>query len=385
MKICVAYQHATQQKVADFLKKPLAEYTIETVYIDDSVALPDLVRNRLFSYDLVILTVGGPLIPALMRELKGYLEELPAGNRRPYFLSLTVGVILDSVYYSTYMRREPSDTVLVGRQSDVDRINRMYRILAQGDIPATKVIACRNPIYGDAPPEPIDHDAPIKSICFAVQTDIPRGYSERVYIARRLLEYAQTHPGRKVVLKPKHRPGEQSAHPQQFAYEDILHGLTEGKLPDNLIISYESMRQAIRECDVVLTISSTAVVESLMMGRRSVVLVDFGVSELLGNSYFLESGMLATFDEVLRDEIPRHDPEWLERETDAPTIDQIIRRLEPMIEQCRRGELPLHTVVLTRMEAGTNALSSVLREKALKQVSAIAGQRKAAARPTFLL
>jgi hypothetical protein len=146
-------------------------------------------------------------------------------------------------------------------------------------------------------------------LTFAVQPGVPSGATNRTYVLRRLLEYAHKYPERRVLVKLRARADERTTHEEPFHYEKLFEELGVER-PANLQFVYGKMAAVLDMTDVLVTVSSTAAIESIARGIPTVVLRDFGVKELLGNHFFAGSGCLASFDEILRDELPVVDAEW---------------------------------------------------------------------------
>jgi hypothetical protein len=60
---------------------------------------------------------------------------------------------------------------------------------------------------------------------FADQPTVPQTREDRLYVYQRLLAYARAHPDRQVVLKPRHRIGEDTFHRMRFHPEVLLSGV----------------------------------------------------------------------------------------------------------------------------------------------------------------
>jgi hypothetical protein len=152
-------------------------------------------------------------------------------------------------------------------------------------------------------------DGPVRTLMFADQPTVPEAPWDRAYLYARLMDYARRHPDRTVLLKPRHRPGEGTFHVMQDHPETVLGRL--GPLPANLRVSYDSITDLLARTDLLLTVSSTAGLEAVGRGVRTVFVSDLGVHEKHGNQVLVGSGLLATFDDVIADRIPRPDPAWL--------------------------------------------------------------------------
>jgi hypothetical protein len=152
-------------------------------------------------------------------------------------------------------------------------------------------------------------DTPIKTVMFADQPSVPQTREDRLYLYQRLLAYAQAHPDRQVVLKPRHRIGEDTFHRMKFHPEALLSGV---RRPPNFSIDYTAISDRLADLDLMLTVSSTAALEAVGVGIRTAFIADLDVREQLGNHIFLDSGLLRTFDQLERDDIGVPAKSWLE-------------------------------------------------------------------------
>jgi hypothetical protein len=96
--------------------------------------------------------------------------------------------------------------------------------------------------------------------------------------------YAQAHPDRQVVLKPRHRIGEDTFHRMRFHPEVLLSGV---RKPANFSIDYTPISERLTNLDLMVTISSTAALEAVGAGVRTAFVADLDVREQLGNHIFL--------------------------------------------------------------------------------------------------
>ncbi|MGW0901682.1 DUF6716 putative glycosyltransferase, partial [Streptomyces goshikiensis] len=97
-----------------------------------------------------------------------------------------------------------------------------------------------------------------------------------------------------------------------------LAGKVPGGLPANCRLAYGNMGEVLDGTDLLVTVSSTAALESLHRGIPTAVLTDLGIREALGNHHFLGSGCLASWDQLDAGLLPQGDPEWLAAQGVAP-------------------------------------------------------------------
>ena len=181
-------------------------------------------------------------------------------------------------------------------------------------------------------PEP-QKTGPIKRVLYADQPTVPKTQAERLFVYAKLAEYATAHPDRTVVVKPRHRPGEDTFHKMSHSPESLMDTL---ELPENLIIDYTSISEQLKQTDLVLTVSSTAAIEALGHGCRVALLTDLGVRQELMNPIFLPSGLMRTFEEIGNDDIGTANEEWLASYFPAATAQSpsstIVNRAMELLE-----------------------------------------------------
>ena len=94
-----------------------------------------------------------------------------------------------------------------------------------------------------------------------------------------------------MVLKPRHRIGEDTYHRMRHHPETLLAGT---ELPANFSIDYTPIGEQLPTVDLLITVSSTACLEALDHGSRVALVLDLGLHERYGNHVFLDSGLLRT-------------------------------------------------------------------------------------------
>jgi hypothetical protein len=215
-----------------------------------------------------------------------------------------VGVIIEKII-AGYLDRYAADIVAVNSHSDLATFSAVARNL---QLPTDNLLLSGLPLLpGEYRQAPVG--TPIKTVMFADQPTVPQTREDRLYLYQRLLAYARTHPERHVVLKPRHRIGEDTFHRMKFHPEALLSGV---RRPPNFSIDYIPISERLADLDLMLTISSTAALEAVGAGIRTAFIADLDVREQLGNHIFLNSGLLRTFDQLERDDIGVPANDWLE-------------------------------------------------------------------------
>jgi len=250
--------------------------------------------------DVVVCGLSGPIAKAFCFALADRLGGGATGS--PVVVTGWVGVIIEKLV-AGYLDRCGSDLVAVNARPDLELFIAAARRLA---LPTDNLLLAGLPFLSPVP-RPV-RDDPVRRVLFADQPTVPSSDRERLYLYRQLLRYAARHPEREVLLKPRHRRGEDTFHRMRHHPEDLL---STEVLPANFRIDHTPVSDILPRVDLLLTVSSTACLEAVAAGCRVGLVLDLGIHERYGNHVFLDSGLLRTFAELERDEIGAPDPTWL--------------------------------------------------------------------------
>ncbi len=256
------------------------------------------------SADVVVSALSGPANEALLVDL-GLADlghDTGPGEAGPVVVTGWVGVIIENAT-GGYLNRCAADVIAVNCQSD---LRHFAGVADRLGLPTQNLLLTGLPILSSVR-QPL-REGPIRRILFADQPTVPRSPDERLFVYRRLIDYAEIHPERHVVLKPRHRLGEDTFHRMRHHPEALLAGQ---ELPVNFTIDYAPVAAQLPTTDLLLTVSSTACLEAIDHGCRVGLVLDLGVHEKLGNHVFLTSGLLRTFDQITADDVGVPDPDWL--------------------------------------------------------------------------
>ena len=72
-----------------------------------------------------------------------------------------------------------------------------------------------------AAPWPMPGKGAVETVLFVEQPGVPPHDYQRAWLARRLYEYAERHPARRVLVKLRVRPGERATHKGQYPFRDL--------------------------------------------------------------------------------------------------------------------------------------------------------------------
>jgi hypothetical protein len=297
----------------------------------ESVSWSELIERSLAS-DVVVCGLSGPFTLRFTVDLAARAQQRSTG---PVVVTGWVGVIIEKIT-AGYLDRVGADVVAV---NCVDDLEHFVTVAEQLGLSADNLVLSGLPILPSTPRP--TRSGPIRRVLFADQPTVPGPAAERAYLYRRLIDYASAHPDREVLLKPRHRPGEDTFHTMKHHPEDLLAGVAR---PANFRLDYTPISEILPTVDLLLTMSSTACLEAVAAGSRVGLLLDLGVHERYGNHVFLTSGLLRTFDQLIVDDIGAPERSWLTSyffDRPGSASEQIVDRVEQLLAT---GERPSRSI-----------------------------------------
>ncbi len=260
--------------------------------------LAEIERER---YDVVVLALVGGAVQAVLHGARA-LWPAPAG--RPVLVTGYVGVVYEKLADGLLLRHG-ADLVLANSRHDTERFRAVYEGVGAD---AAAVTETALPFLGGAPYEPAGSRA--HTVVFAVQPSVPDSRADRAYLLERAAGHARLHPDREVLIKLRSKPGEHTTHLEEQPYQRLAEKIP-GGLPANCRLVYGNMGEVLDGTDLLVTVSSTAALESLHRSIPTAILTDLGIREALGNHHFLGSGCMASWDQIDSGLLPEGDPVWL--------------------------------------------------------------------------
>ncbi|MDT0387286.1 DUF6716 putative glycosyltransferase [Streptomyces dubilierae] len=261
------------------------------------------------SYDVLVLSLVGGGVQAMLHGLRRAWE---GRTSRPVVVTGYVGVVYEKLADGLLLRHG-ADLVLANSRQDADRFRAVYEGVGADASAVTEVAL---PFLGGAPYAG-EHDPSAEqgrrpyTVVFAAQPSVPESRKDRTYLLDRLVRHARRHPEREVLLKLRSKPGEHTTHIEELPYQKLVQRLDP---PANFRLVYGNMGEVLDRTDLLVTVSSTAALESLHRRIPTVVLTDLGVRESLGNHHFVGSGCLASWDQLDAGHRPAPDEEWVSRQ-----------------------------------------------------------------------
>jgi hypothetical protein len=315
----------------------------------DRVPWDDLVAACLAS-DVVVSALAGPSTHRLTLAVADALAGSPRPG--PVLVSGWVGIIIEKIT-AGYLDRSGTDVVAVNSTSDLAHFRRTGETLG---IPTDNLVLSGLPFLSSAPRP--QRTGTVTTVLYADQPTVPAPATERAYVYRRLVEHARQHPERQVLIKPRHRPGEDTFHRMSHPPEDLLPA---GDLPANLRVVHTPVPELLEHVDLLVTMSSTACLEAIDRGTQVALVLDLGVHERHGNHVFLDSGLLRTFDQIDADDLGRPSASFLHSwfgDRDVPAPAAIADRVEQLLASGRRPSRDVWGSPYFRSAARTTAALS---------------------------
>ncbi|MFE6996473.1 DUF6716 putative glycosyltransferase [Microbacterium sp. NPDC057659] len=297
-----------------------------------------LARDRA---DVVVLAGRAPFVRLMGREIDRLAE-------RPIVVSGLPGMSIPALRGALEYRRH-SDLVVVHSRREVAAYSRLGRRIGVTvpialatlpyvpDADAAAEGAPRSPLRGT---EAELLNGPGTDLVFAAQALVPAAHEERRRMAEILRLAAVADPSRRVVVKLRSRPGEVETHEERDPYTDLLEDA-----PENLVLSYAPMAEALVTAQGLVTVSSTAAIEALGHGVPVIVLDEFGVRPELLNKVFEGSELTGSAEDVIARRFRHPDALWaaanyFHRPDESIWWDEV----RDLVALRRRGLLPARTV-----------------------------------------
>jgi hypothetical protein len=246
--------------------------------------------------DVVLVSVRGPLVKVVVRAIIG------ATAKRPVIVTGLPGISVPATRMAIAHRAQ-ADLFLVHSRREV----REFSTLAERmHIDQTFALATLPFMPGPAGPT-----RPKGDIIFAAQAKVPAEKKDRVALLSWLAESARQNPSRRVVIKVRASNGEAQTHAETWDYAQLMKELRP-VAPKNLVVESGPMAQHLTRASGLVTVSSTAAIEAVALGRPVLALRDFGVSKSLINTVFESSGLFGNSADLVAGTFNQPAAEWLD-------------------------------------------------------------------------
>jgi hypothetical protein len=297
--------------------------------------------------DAVLLALRGPVVRVAVRAI------LAAGGPRPALFSGMPGITVPARPKAIHYRAQ---TDLIVLHSEREREEFSATAAQLGIEPffalATLGFLPRRP--ADARPGGTADAFAGGDLVFAAQAKVPREREQRLELLGWLADAARTAPERRVIVKVRALGDEAQTHEERWDYPSLLAELPDA--PANLVVEAGPMAEHLARAGGLVTVSSTAALESIGMGVPTLVLGDFGVSHRMINAVFEGSGVIGGADDLRSGRAFHAAEDWLARNYfHAAEAEDWIATLEALVARRRAEGLPAR-----RPTAGT--LGGALRQ-----------------------
>ncbi|MGW7294206.1 DUF6716 putative glycosyltransferase [Streptomyces xiamenensis] len=312
----IAPEHAIDARFLAVATTPTERQIAEVGIVPDTTAVVSCVEllddPAVHTADLVVLGTTGGTVLSLIHSLGIAWEGSP---HRPLLVTGYVGVVYENLVDGLLLR-VGSDLILANCAHDAERFRSVYRSIGADP---EDIVEAGLPFLGGDPYDPPavfgahgrdrqPAGARPFTVTFAVQPSVPGTRAARFGMLEKLARHARLHPDREVLIKLRNRPGEAVTHTERHSYQSLYEELPNP--PANLTLVYGDMGEVLDRTDLLVTVSSTAAMESIHRGIPTAILTDYGVREAHGNHYFIHSGLLASWAELDKGLIPAVDPGW---------------------------------------------------------------------------
>jgi hypothetical protein len=294
------------------------------------VLRPGALRQRIRrdGPDAVLVAAIGPVAE--------YIADIVvrATRQRPALVSGLPGIALTGTRRAVRWR-DWTDAFLVHSRREAEEVGQEFAALKA----TPRIVLSSLPYLRHHAHDP----TPIRRLVFAPQAKVPVRREDRVALLDGLARLADD--GFEVIVKLRARAGERQTHNERYPLDELWrqeHARL-GRTDDDVVFSDGPMDAWLTPGTALVTISSTAAIESLALGLPTAVIADFGVSAELLNEPFAGSGFLVSMADLpraLRAGGPVADAAWLDRNYLHTSSSELPAALAELAERREIGELP---------------------------------------------
>jgi hypothetical protein len=251
----------------------------------------------------IVVGATGPFL-VLLRWLLNFSKR----GRRAKLISGSPGVayhlIGDPLRARTY-----ADLILVASRREWVRLGEdLVRLGAKTELGLTTLP------FLQATPDPGRFDGN-ETLVFAPQPDMPKSKSDRQHVLLELGKLSEVLPDLEIRVKLRAISKEPQTHFEKFSYQDLEAELVnEGRLkPNSMSFVLGSISEQLKNINAsLITVSSTAALESISMGNPTHIISDFGSSDEIATSVFDGSGIIWPIADHAVARLQKPSPNWLE-------------------------------------------------------------------------
>lgn len=306
--------------------------------------------------DVVFLAARGGTVAVVLREA---IIDAPD---RPALVTGLPGISIPATIRGLEYRAGVDLFVLHSRREVAD-----FESLAAGTPLSGRFALASLPFLKRHPPgtEPATRSG--RTVIFAPQALVPTRASQRTRILSALAELGRRRPDLRIVIKERTVEGETQTHREQHAYPSLIaRGERLGMLsmPDNVQVHGGAMGPYLSDAIGMVSVSSTALIESLAANVPVLVLGDFGISDGMINTVFYGSGLLGNLDDLVNADFRYANEQWLDNNYFHDfSANDWLPRLESLVEARAAGApaTPLRQVDPLGIQGYRNARYTALK------------------------
>lgn len=318
---------------------PTPEQTSNALYNTgfDDTRVPIIPRKELkealvtLEPEIVLAAATGPVVQHIYN-VAGKLK------KRPGLVSGLPGVGLPATPKGQQYRQQ-GDLFITHSQFEKERYER---VLQQQGFPI-EVVTARLPMLKSKslPVARFSVGEVPQTLIFAPQAKVPVKRSEREAILLALSNFALIFPHSSVIVKVRSRPGEHETHHEKYSYVEILSQLEQEKRvrPGLLQVAVGPLSRFLTVGTALITVSSTAALESLDRGLATAIISDFGVNEDMLNEAFKQSGITTRLDELTDAQFSFPNDQWLTQNYFQPIDSNLHDSLQLLAARAKDDQL----------------------------------------------
>jgi hypothetical protein len=254
--------------------------------------------------DIILVAATGPFL-VLFR----WLLDLTPEGRRVKLVSGSPGIAYHLVG-APLRARTSADLLLMASKAELERISGALK-----DMAVTTKLALASLPFLDASAAKQKHEGP-EVLIFAPQPDMPKTLEDRQKVLIELSRLRKEFPALRIIVKLRAIEGESQTHFEAHPYPLLSEQLAELGLISAGDFEFEvgTISEFLKNSNATLvTVSSTAALESLAMGNPTQIISDFGVEDALANAVFEDSGLVWSIRDYGLARLQKPNQAWLEK------------------------------------------------------------------------
>lgn len=252
--------------------------------------------------DAVVVAATGPFVVVLR-----WMLSFTSKGKRIRLISGSPGVAYHLIGTPLKARLE-CDLILVASKRELNRIGHAARQTNE----TTSVALATLPFLKGITPE--RYEGP-DQIILAPQPDMPKSKENRQLLLKKLAQVADELGIPEVLVKVRATKGEPQTHFEAFPYEDLFEEMVaRGEISNSRFkfVLGSVTEYLMNKNASLISVSSTAALESIAMGNATHLISDFGVNDEIATEVFSGSGMLHPIASHAKARQSRPNPDWLE-------------------------------------------------------------------------